>query len=267
MVASSATFLPYFVLLLTTSFALGAGVDESCDGKGGLGCLSEDDDMGLAQLRKATHHRESSKQSPPVFVPPAALVSTALSTGSSPSKMTSSITPLQLPMVYSFIYNSFGCGGGGCSSLASFAVLYTDIQSGSVSLELEINSTEDGWTVNPAKVVVGGLSDPLPSTMDFNFKGATGGDVACPPAYSLPGPPAVENPPTGFENCGFAPPVPNATAVAPKAGVSATLSIDVTSLIASKYHVFKVWVTPSDLDDNLWQTAYYQIVSWKFVQA
>lgn len=266
MVASSATFLPYFVLLLTTSFALGAGVDESCDGKGGLGCLSEDDDMGLAQLRKATHHRESSKQSPPVFVPPAALVSTAVSTGASPSTVISSITALQLPMAHSFIENNFGCGGSGCTWQASFAVLYTDIQSGSVSLELEINSTESGWTVNPAKVVVGGLSDPLPSTMDFNFKGGHG-DVACPPAYSLPGPPAVENPPTGFSNCGFAPPVPNATAVAPKAGVSATLSIDVTSLIASKYQVFKVWVTPSDLDNHLWETARYQIVSWKFVQA
>jgi len=272
MVASSATWLPCLIFLVWKTFTLAAGEDQSCDGKGG-----EDDEMGLGQLRAVTHHRDSAKQSPPVFVPPAALVTTSYASGAFPSTVTSSVKALQVPMLMTNykenIESTYGCGGSGCSWNAGFAVLYTN-ESEATTLELEITSSDPGWTLNAATVVVGYLPAPLPSKMDWSYTGAPGegsggvnaGSVACPPSYCLPGPPAGVDPASGFSHCGFAPSGLTGTAVAPTPGVTATISIDVTMLIAYKYTVFQVWVSPSDVSEGgSWQTAQYKINSWKFV--
>jgi len=65
-------------------------------------------------------------------------------------------------------------------------------------------------------------------------------------------------------NCGFAPARDNVTQPAPQPGEDATLTFDITPLVAANYTVFQVSTSTSSGSSGFWQSPQYTVTSLDF---
>ncbi|CAK0877351.1 unnamed protein product [Prorocentrum cordatum] len=182
--------------------------------------------------------------------------------------------PVRLPSLAQqqpdVIESAFSAGAGGEGWNLGMAVAYLDQVAGlntpgtTVFLHLGLTSRSPSWTLQTGVISVSGLPEMLPQTMEWKATGPNGEKVGCPPSYcEMPAPIGGSQYDPG-NGCGFAPARDNVTQAAPQPGEDATLTFDITPLVAANYTVFQVSTSPETGSQGFWQSAQYAVTSLSF---
>lgn len=213
--------------------------------------------LGRAREQRMTHH-------------PGVALSSSFFSGSGPSRASCTSEALDDLSGNSALTHSFGASGAGAIWQYSCLVISDGPKPSAVDLgqpvyvELTASASNNTW-VQPTLVNVGGMSEGVPASVKFEAVGTE----ECPPTYCLlpkPMGPNLEGEPSA-PRCGWAPPVNSTSVAGPLAGNTATLRLDITELVAAKYTIFKVWVSPAELSRSMWQTSDLTVTSWGFTWA